>query len=146
MSAATLSSNLLASKGGAAPAGGRSRTPKRAVAAGLRPVGAGTSTASPTASPKAPGDLPAGPQGEVVHDDGGAPPGAERARVTLRLDGERHRRLRVAAACRGESMQTVMVAALDAYLASGAGGCVCVADAEESVEQVPEALRGLADV
>jgi hypothetical protein len=139
MSAATLSSKLLAPKGSAAPAGGRSRTPKRAVAAGLRPVGAVPDAVPDSSVP------PSGPRGEA-NDDGYAPPGAERARVTLRLDPERHRRLRVAAACRGESMQSVMVAALDAYLANGAGGCACMADTADSAELVPEALRGPTDV
>ena len=42
-------------------------------------------------------------------------------RLSFRVDAERHRRLRLAALRQGRSRQQLLIAALDAYLASGAG-------------------------
>lgn len=70
--------------------------------------------------------------------DPGAPDGAgrhrprdQRARIPLRLDEKRHRRLRLAGAHLGQSAQAVLVAALDHYLDQVmpgllGGGCRCL--------------------
>ncbi len=64
---------------------------------------------------------------------GGGPPGGpppHPVAMTLRLDGERHRRLRLFAACVDRSMQSVLVAALDDYIARACAaedhGCACL--------------------
>ena len=54
-----------------------------------------------------------------------------RTRITLRVDGRRHLRLRIVAAHRNESLQAVMLAALDSYLdraqeALANGRCACL--------------------
>jgi len=66
---------------------------------------------------------------------GGGPPGGPAPHpvaMTLRLDGERHRRLRLFAACTERSMQSILVAALDAYIARACAdddhGCACLRD------------------
>jgi hypothetical protein len=65
--------------------------------------------------------------GKPLH--GGAVPPA--AKLSLRLDGERHRRLRLAALHLGRSGQQILVEALDAYLERSAkailgGQCACL--------------------
>lgn len=112
MSLATLSGELLARKGDAAPAGGRSHPHESSPATGLRPV----------AAPKAASN-------------------GSRVRLSLRLDSERHRRLRVAAACQNQSMQAVMLAALDRHLADAAGGCSCIADELTPVTRAESGAR-----
>ena len=64
---------------------------------------------------------------------GGGPPNGPAPRavaMTLRLDGERHRRLRLFAVCTGRSMQSVLVDALDEYIARACAdddhGCACL--------------------
>ncbi len=56
--------------------------------------------------------------------------GAHPVAMTLRLDPARHRRLRLFAACTERSMQAVLVAALDDYLARACAdddlGCACL--------------------
>lgn len=53
-----------------------------------------------------------------------------RVSLSLRLDAERHRRLRIFSACTRRSMQDVLTAALDGYLAREAfatdHGCACL--------------------
>jgi hypothetical protein len=56
---------------------------------------------------------------------------APAAKLSLRLDGDRHRRLRVAALHLGRSGQQILVEALDAYLERSAeailgGQCACL--------------------
>jgi len=55
-----------------------------------------------------------------------APPAKDRRRITLRLDAERHMRLKLAAAHLELSLQDILIAALDAYLAREAP-CACLA-------------------
>jgi hypothetical protein len=62
---------------------------------------------------------------------GGKPPRGGAAKLSLRLDGDRHRRLRVAALHLGRSGQQILVEALDAYLERSAelicgGQCACL--------------------
>jgi hypothetical protein len=65
---------------------------------------------------------------------GGKPPGggvAPAVKLSLRLDGDRHRRLRIAALHLGRSGQQILVEALDAYLERSAeailgGQCACL--------------------
>lgn len=51
---------------------------------------------------------------------------ADRVALTLRLDRERHRRLRIFTARHDCSSQEVIVRALDAYLASCGEDCACL--------------------
>ena len=99
--AAILSSGLLARKGAALP----------------------TSLAAVPLSPRAAiGDVPA-PAGAAVP--------RRNAKVSLRLDPERHRKLRLAAVHLGRSGQRILIDALDAHLARCAetiagGDCACL--------------------
>jgi hypothetical protein len=54
-------------------------------------------------------------------------PAKDRRRLTLRLDPERHVRLKLAAAHLDLSLQDILIAALDAHLAREAP-CPCLAD------------------
>lgn len=54
------------------------------------------------------------------------PAGGERARISLRLDPVRHRRLRIAAAHLDCSLQDLLIAALDAHLADLVPACPCL--------------------
>jgi hypothetical protein len=78
------------------------------------------------------------PQGKPDVKVGGGPKGrpprstsGKGAKVSLRLDDERHRKLRLAAVHQQLSGQQILLAALDAYLAKCAGtvmegNCVCI--------------------
>jgi len=74
------------------------------------------------------------PRPRLARAGGGAGggPAPHPVAMTLRLDGERHRRLRLFAACTDRSMQSVLVAALDAYIARACAdddhGCACLRD------------------
>lgn len=108
MSVASLDQRLMARKGAATPAGGRRHD-------------AGTGPAEPMLT--APGSAPS-KAGRTTR----RPPGetGRPAKLTLRLAAAQHRRLRVAAACRDTSMQALMTAALDHYLADAEDVCACV--------------------
>ena len=54
------------------------------------------------------------------------PPAKDRRRLTLRLDPERHMRLKLAAAHLDLSLQEILIAALDSHLAREAP-CACLA-------------------
>ena len=80
--------------------------------------------ASPTISPAMPGTRAVG--GLVASS-----PAAGRAKLTMRLDRERHFRLKLVAAHLKRSSQEVLTQALDAYLDQLApammnGGCACL--------------------
>ena len=49
-----------------------------------------------------------------------------RVALTLRLDRDRHRRLKVFCARSQQTTQEVMIKALDAYLEAGGGDCACL--------------------
>lgn len=62
------------------------------------------------------------------------PPGPSdegRVALTLRLDRERHRRLRIFAARHERTSQDVILRALDAYLAACGADCACLRGAPE---------------
>ncbi|WP_147274928.1 hypothetical protein [Ferruginivarius sediminum] len=108
MTVASLSGQLLARKGTARPSA--------AV-----PRGAGVETSLPSRAP-----LRVAPPQE--------PPaaGGERARISLRLDPERHRRLRLAAAHLDCSLQDLLIAALDEHLSGLRLGCACFREGAEA--------------
>ncbi len=68
----------------------------------------------------------------IVNEAPPLKPTAPRAKLSVRLDSERHLRLKLAAAHLQRSSQTIMLEALDAYLAEAApaigGNCVCLND------------------
>jgi hypothetical protein len=111
MTVASLTGQLLARKGEARPSIVHGREPRPARSAPppepARCVPAAAPQPAPAADP--------GP---------GAPD--RRARLTLRLDPNRHRRLRLAAVHTERSLQQLMTAALDAYLAGLDLDCACV--------------------
>lgn len=125
MKAASLSSTLLARKGNAAPAGGFAMPPLPAPAAAEptpRPVRAATSTLPVETAPNTLPLMPTQKADKV-------------AKLTLRLDTERHLRLKLVAAHTRASIQELMVRALDAYLNelgpnAARGGCACLAKVE----------------
>lgn len=66
---------------------------------------------------------------QPAHGGPGGPP--SRRRITLRLDTAHHRRLKLAAAHLGTSLQELLIIALDSHLAKVApgfakGGCACL--------------------
>lgn len=84
-----------------------------------------------TAAPARPPDAPANERtARVRAGQSGGGASAHAVAMTLRLDGVRHRRLRLFAACTERSMQAVLVAALDDYLARACAdddlGCACL--------------------
>jgi hypothetical protein len=68
-----------------------------------------------------PTPMPAAPRPERVDPT----PAKDRRRLTLRLDPERHMRLKLAAAHLDISLQEMLIAALDAHLAREAP-CACL--------------------
>ncbi len=103
---ASLTSSLLAEKGAAAPTVGQAARP-----------------ADPATMPPPPAfDLPAAappthpPHAAALDDSAPRRGKASRVRVTMRIDPERHFRLRLVAAHLNQSTQDVLSLALDAYL------------------------------
>lgn len=83
----------------------------------------------PSAANTKPAESCAAPAATADHSGGH---GGERARVTLRLDNDRHFRLKLAAAHLDRSLQDIMISALDEFLARTTpnihhGDCVCLA-------------------
>jgi hypothetical protein len=110
---ARLTSNLLARKGQALPAAGfASRA--GALRPGLLEVVGGR------AEPAVAG-LRHGPSG---HSD-------RRVAMTVRLDRDRHVRLKVFAALHELNCQDVLIEALDAYLRACGGDCACMSSGKE---------------
>lgn len=107
MTVASLNARLLARKGDARPA------PIEGSESRARPAPAGPAPAPGTGPTALPGDPPAGDP-------------RSRARVSLRLDDARHRRLRLAAIHLDASLQQVLTAALDHYLAQVTPDCPCM--------------------
>jgi hypothetical protein len=123
---ARLTSALLARKGQAIPTGGFAHAklalvpPQPGAAKGERPCRAGA-PAGPAAPigrlARAPGRR-RGPEAGRSADD--------RVAFTLRLDRERHLRLKLLAARRGRSGQEMLLRALDAYLEACGIDCPCL--------------------
>jgi hypothetical protein len=122
---ARLTSDLLARKGHALPTGGFAHAkldlippqptiakPERSVQAGATPREALRQSRHPAAR------------------QARKPAADERVAFTLRLDPERHARLRILAARRGRSGQEMLLKALDAYLEACAADCPCLRTAK----------------
>jgi hypothetical protein len=117
--AASLSSGLLVRKGGATPAN---------LLFAYPPIGPSEIRDMPRFEARMPGapDEPPQPANRDEHASAAArrrtvealQPRGRGAKVSLRLDAERHQRLRVAAFHEGRSGQQLLIAALDAYLES----------------------------
>jgi hypothetical protein len=107
MTVASLSGRLLARKGTARPSAAVPRS-------------AGAETSLPSRAP-----LRLAPPQEP-------PASGERARISLRLDPERHRRLRLAAAHLDCSLQDLLIAALDEHLSGLRLGCPCFRERGEA--------------
>ena len=126
MTVASLNARLLARKGDARPApldtgAGRARPASARPAAGTWPSSPVSSpVSSPASSPVSSSVWPPVLPGEP---GGGA---HARARVSLRLDDARHRRLRLAAIHLDASLQQLLTHALDQYLAQVAPDCPCM--------------------
>ena len=123
---ARLTSALLARKGDALPTGGFAHTrldlvPPQPSAARLEPQRRGTSRPRSALSH----DLPTAqkPNRRTARAD------QDRVAFTVRLDRERHLRLKILAARRGSSGQEILMQALDAYLEACATDCACLRDA-----------------
>lgn len=144
MKAASLTSLLLARKGDARPAlapakdavGALVAAAPRAEGQGLAVVrGPGAGPAQPTADddrPPATFRIPAGLSG-------GGSGGCGVARLSVRLDRDRHRKLRILAAQRGVSLQKALVQAIDDLVSSSAaqvdgGACACLRAVERDGE------------
>jgi hypothetical protein len=109
--AARLTGELLARRGEAMPTGGFA-APGHAI--GLAPP----ASPSPLRAAGTGGDE----RPRLLQSRGKA----ERVALTVRLDRERHRRLRIFGARRGCSNQEVILKALDAYLAACGVDCACL--------------------
>ncbi len=110
---AALTSALIVTKGDAAPAGLLAMNRNRAAA-----------------RPDAESKVPKPDSGAVATDGPNGP--AHRARLTLRLEPDRHLKIRLAAAHMNLSLQDIMTDALDRYLAEIKppnlnGACNCLA-------------------
>lgn len=90
-----------------------------------------TSTAYPRLAASQP-DAPSAALGQACLGTpaGEKPParraGSDRVALTLRLDRERYTRLKIVAARHAQSGQSVLLEALDAYLASCGADCPCL--------------------
>jgi hypothetical protein len=121
---ARLTASLLARKGQALPTGGFAH-------AKLDLLPLQTSAPKPERQPWAAPATPAARterscavHAEPTHDAAEAEDG--RVAFTLRLDRDRHARLRILAARRGRSGQEMLIKALDAYLEACAIDCPCL--------------------
>jgi hypothetical protein len=117
---ARLTSALLARKGQALPTGGFAHAKLALIPpqptdtkADRECCGLPASSATPSVRVRRPARQP-------------GPAAADRVAFTLRLDRERHVRLKVLAARRGRSGQEMLLRALDAYLEACAADCPCL--------------------
>jgi hypothetical protein len=114
MTVASLNATLLARKGGARPA-----------VPGAEPAAPAGSTSPPPSAQPAQAAGPTAPAPRLRPAAAEPAPGGARARLTLRLDPERHRRLRLAAAHLDRSLQALLTDALERYLAELPVHCPC---------------------
>jgi hypothetical protein len=129
MTVASLNARLLARKGDARPA------PIDTGEGRARP--APSAPASPAIQRPSPGPWPA--PAAWPEEPAGDP--RSRARVSLRLDDARHRRLRLAAIHLDASLQQLLTHALDQYLAQVAPDCPCMGRGCTSAEDCPSTAR-----
>lgn len=132
---ASLSGGLLVRKGGAMPASLVFPVPEFPVPEpqpAPRVEARVTASHAAAPSPRAETPRPAAQEKPVRAQGGGSPPRrASTAKVSLRLDPDRHQRLRIAALHQRRSGQQLLLAALDAYLDRSAltvldGACTCL--------------------
>ena len=116
MTVASLNARLLARKGDARPA------PIDTGEGRARPASAHPASAHPVPGRPSAGHWPA--PAAWPEEPAGNP--RSRARVSLRLDDGRHRRLRLAAIHLDASLQQILTHALDQYLAEVAPDCPCM--------------------
>jgi hypothetical protein len=124
---ARLTAALLARKGQALPTGGFAH-------ARLDLIPAQPAAAKPERQPPGPATPREAPESRVQRAAAAPqepkqvrrPATDERVAFTLRLDPERHARLRILAARRGRSGQEMLLKALDAYLEACAADCPCL--------------------
>jgi hypothetical protein len=124
---AGLTSDLLARKGQALPTAAPA-CPRVEIGQSLPALPAPDKPSSRRASIAVVGGAPERRSGRARQAYGSGSSGRrdERIALTLRLDRERHRRLRILAARHDCTSQEVIVAALDAYLAACSGDCACL--------------------
>jgi hypothetical protein len=113
MTVASLNARLLARKGDARPA----------------PIDTGKDRARAASAHPSKGRPTAGPWPAAAGPETPATDPRSRARVSLRLDDGRHRRLRLAAIHLDASLQQILTHALDQYLAQVAPDCPCMGHA-----------------
>ena len=133
---ASLSGGLLVRKGGAMPASFVFPVPEFPVPEPQPAPRVAARVTAPRAAAPSPHAEPPRPaaQETPVRAQGGGPPPPRRggsAKVSLRLDPDRHQRLRIAALHQRRSGQQLLLAALDAYLDRSAltvldGACTCL--------------------
>lgn len=118
---ARLTAALLARKGHALPTGGfaHSRLDRLPPPASTAKPDRQPWAAPASAEPQPEGPRPAPRRSTAAAD-------ADRIAFTLRLDRDRHARLRILAARRGRSGQEMLIKALDAYLEACAADCPCL--------------------
>lgn len=142
MKAARLKGDLMSRKGAARPVpseGARHRNPSgRAIVPVLAAVDPG--------SAKRPAKGPVGNRDQELKRDKFG-----RARVSLRLDSQRHLRLRLLAAHSQLSLQESLIAALDAYLGDEArsvngGTCDCLQEAGDPSQDDEPQAAGVKDL
>ena len=120
---ARLTGALLARKGLAEPASG----PRGANAAPGQPLPFRPGAQSPTPARAPAATLTLLPRPNRASAPGGAGgDGSDRVALTVRLDGARHRRLKILAARRRRTSQAVLIEALDALLDSCGAECACL--------------------
>ena len=137
MKAAPLTSLLLARKGDARPAlapakdavaplvAAAPRAEASSLATAMRPSHEGP------ALPVANGERPAPAFRVWTGFDGGGPGGSDAVRLSVRMDRDRHRKLRILAAQRGLSLQKALIRAIDDLVSTSVaqadgGNCACL--------------------
>ena len=118
---ARLTAALLARKGHALPTGGFAHARLDRLPP---PAGCSKPDRQPWAAPASAEPQPTPPRLATRRSTRDADP--DRIAFTLRLDRDRHARLRILAAKRGRSGQEMLIKALDAYLEACAADCPCL--------------------
>lgn len=118
---ARLTSHLLARTASALPVG------RLAADIDLARALPGPEVAPPRPRAPEPRDVP--PQSDQPRAR--RPEAADRVKMTVRLDPDRHDRLRILAARRRCTSQDIMIRALDAYVGACSGDCACLGGPSE---------------
>jgi len=144
MKAARLKGDLMSRKGAARPVPSESARHRNPSGRAIVPVLAAVDPGSAKRPAKGPGGNRDQDQ-EFKRDKFG------RARVSLRLDSQRHLRLRLLAAHSQLSLQETLIAALDAYLGDEAwsvngGTCDCLQEASDPSQDDEPQAAGVKDL